>query len=75
MGALKINMLFEMGTKGFPIDSLRSLVAEKIHCELFTRNKVHLVQHTLSELTNILYLLALVILTLFSLVDTITEGS
>ena len=31
--------------------------------------------HTLSELTNILYLLALVILTLFSLVDTITEGS
>ena len=33
------------------------------------------VHHTLSELTNILYLLALVILTLFSLVDTITEGS
>ena len=31
--------------------------------------------HTLSELTNILYLLTLVILTLFSLVDTITEGS
>ena len=31
--------------------------------------------HALSELTNVLYLLALVILTLFSLVDTITEGS
>ena len=31
--------------------------------------------HTLSELIIILYLLALVILTLFSLVDTITEGS
>ena len=31
--------------------------------------------HPLSELTNVLYLLALVILTLFSLVDTITEGS
>ena len=31
--------------------------------------------HTLSELTNILYLLALVILTLYSLIATITEGS
>ena len=31
--------------------------------------------HALSELTNLLYLLALVILTLFSLVDKITEGS
>ena len=36
---------------------------------------LHPTAHTLSELTNILYLLALVILTLFSLVDTITEGS
>ena len=34
-----------------------------------------LTTHTLSELTNILYLSALVILTLFSLVNTITEGS
>ena len=33
------------------------------------------VNHPLSEVTNILYLLALVILLLFSLVDTITEGS
>ena len=41
----------------------------------FQTTNVISTSHTLSELTNILYLLALVILTLFSLVDTITEGS
>ena len=48
-----------------------------MYCRVFTTADHCLYEtlHTLSELTNILYLLALVILTLFSLVDTITEGS
>ena len=48
--------------------------AAKLLHQRMPENMLH-VYHTLSELTNILYLLALVILTLFSLVDTITEGS
>ena len=43
-GAVKINMIFETGAEGFPIDSLGSLIAEHLHSELFTRDKVDLIQ-------------------------------
>ena len=53
----------------------RGVTSCTIELNLDTKQFAGVPDHTLSELTNILYLSALVILTLFSLVDTITEGS